>query len=300
MELLPRVPGSRFEPLEELVAYSGGRVRFAAHPGEFGVDIRACGNPACGCEDATLVFAELTGRREDALVFAVHARLRDATTVPERSQVPAAAAPLVSEVLRDLVPAVRAGLLDRLRAFRQQRPSVGGLRLAPDWLEGDASLLPLSHILAGGRPEDPQYRGYLDRPTIDGAEWLVQDMYCPRPRCDCREVLLDFQRLPTTDHAEAVFGARVRLGTLELAIEQPVDIGLREARAVVGAWLRASPRGDRHVLGARYEALRELAAHPLSEPLGARILAPRMPGGKEPCPCGSGKKFKRCCGALEN
>lgn len=27
------------------------------------------------------------------------------------------------------------------------------------------------------------------------------------------------------------------------------------------------------------------------------VRAPRMPGRNEPCPCGSGKKYKRCCGA---
>ena len=28
-----------------------------------------------------------------------------------------------------------------------------------------------------------------------------------------------------------------------------------------------------------------------------QMLAPSIPGRNQPCPCGSGKKFKKCCGA---
>ncbi len=28
------------------------------------------------------------------------------------------------------------------------------------------------------------------------------------------------------------------------------------------------------------------------------VRSPDTPGRNEPCPCGSGKKYKRCCGAL--
>ena len=65
---------------------------------------------------------------------------------------------------------------------------------------------------------------------------------------------------------------------LEPMTEQPVDARARRAAAQA---TKASPMAD--VAGGRRDA------------------APVVGGGKigrnAPCPCGSGKKYKRCCGA---
>ena len=39
----------------------------------------------------------------------------------------------------------------------------------------------------------------------------------------------------------------------------------------------------------------ELMDEPLDEPVRP-IITEKAPGRNDPCPCGSGKKYKRCCG----
>jgi uncharacterized protein len=69
---------------------------------------------------------------------------------------------------------------------------------------------------------------------------------------------------------------------------EPVSTELRE-KLIVGA--AAGVMGIyRH-----FESLRLKAMLALSDPT-ARRIAPKI-GRNGPCPCGSGKKFKRCCGA---
>jgi uncharacterized protein len=61
-------------------------------------------------------------------------------------------------------------------------------------------------------------------------------------------------------------------------------------------WLSATAaavRAIRHLREACGLPLVPLAARPVSE-AGAGA-----PGRNEPCPCGSGKKYKHCCGALD-
>ena len=57
---------------------------------------------------------------------------------------------------------------------------------------------------------------------------------------------------------------------------------------------------DGHPFGPDRHAafLREFGARALDRKV--RVLEPRVapkPGRNDPCPCGSGKKFKKCCGA---
>jgi len=62
-------------------------------------------------------------------------------------------------------------------------------------------------------------------------------------------------------------------------------------------------------LGTLGEAVNDIYAHwrdlelPAPQPLEAaapRLPAASGPGRNDPCPCGSGKKFKKCCGALSD
>jgi preprotein translocase subunit SecA len=57
----------------------------------------------------------------------------------------------------------------------------------------------------------------------------------------------------------------------------------------------AAPAGAQHRAGARAAAA--MAAHPV-EPQGTFVRGERKVGRNEPCPCGSGKKYKHCHGTL--
>ena len=153
---------------------------------------------------------------------------------------------------------------------------------------------------------------------IESNGWLVDDQYCVNPACRCREALLSFIRLPeaTTwrqDLAEDEAAARYdykRGRFLEVYTHGAAEPALE---ILTSALKQAHPKLDlvakkRHLqLKALYkqalartaeEAGREADIDP--PPSGAAPppgpeLQPKA-GRNDPCPCGSGKKYKKCCG----
>jgi uncharacterized protein len=70
---------------------------------------------------------------------------------------------------------------------------------------------------------------------------------------------------------------------------KPIDPALRE-RLIIGA-----AAGVMQIFE-YFTAERVLELHALDDPTFRR-LTPKV-GRNEPCPCGSGKKFKQCCGKV--
>ena len=109
------------------------------------------------------------------------------------------------------------------------------------------------------------------------------------------------QRERLLKKADELLAARQRGSAAQLHLEQLCD-EVREALA------RAHAQGALAELAARSESLAELEAvlreaeeepapreEPTPPPLPAARERPKL-GRNEPCPCGSGKKHKRCCG----
>ena len=125
----------------------------------------------------------------------------------------------------------------------------------------------------------------------DGFYWGV-DQYCSNPACDCTQVAVTIHRLREGESAAPVIG-RVRL---DLALQRPtIDANTSLAGAVFAtlwatheATLRARRDEARRAV-LRYAGAKVQHISTSTAPTGSR--APR----NAPCPCGSGKKFKRCC-----
>ncbi len=132
----------------------------------------------------------------------------------------------------------------------------------------------------------------------DGREWAVIDQHCVNPTCACDDVVLSFFDAGTRArprHRET-FSARVSIGAgratngVTGAPLTPDQIRtLRDYQDELGEWLKD--------LALRRRLLREIAARRL-KPAAARAAArPDKVGRNDPCPCGSGRKAKTCCGA---
>lgn len=129
---------------------------------------------------------------------------------------------------------------------------------------------------------------------------------CAFPTCPDRHVDLEVYRLTdtvrqievTVEGAWAIHGDGLE-ETLELdvwaAIELDRDDALRaapDAPADVVAWLEKELDGElMAVVKSRFASARAAGEKALGKPIR---MSPRV-GRNEPCPCGSGKKFKRCC-----
>ena len=144
----------------------------------------------------------------------------------------------------------------------------------------------------------------------DGREYLVDDLYCSNPNCGCEEVHLEFyEYLPPRQAkgggiVEGRFLATLSLqGKLKIQ-ECPARFRDR-AWTIAEAWLSRFG-GDLGKLRWRYDKVKAIARrsvridavdqpeHDLPVTMPMPITAD--PGRNDPCPCGSGKKYKKCCG----
>jgi hypothetical protein len=154
---------------------------------------------------------------------------------------------------------------------------------------------------------------------LAGQVWQIDDQYCIEPACKCERVLLNFLPLgsetqPVRDmikNPPAAFYEykRDRLKTVKKpAGDQPsLRVLLRTAKETY-------PEFDSVVMKRRRQ-LRALFVRALSKefepPFDAPEAETEVPeattpvsrrtsakvGRNDPCPCGSGKKYKKCCGA---
>lgn len=283
------------------------RIRFSSHPRPFRVLESQCIDPTCACSEVTFDLVEVmeagttVGTR-----LRLEIRIEPETWLEIQAPVrPAVLAELVQEFLRDYpaeerlifqqVAQKKQLITRRLRDYHFDAEALAGHRLV--------SFDELVSELDSTEPAE-----FLDRLEHDGRTYLIRDLYCANPSCLCSEVHLEFLLYtpPSTPDGQAVaephFMARVSLAGL-LHIEKSFALTDAQAMVLLDAWWQ----GHRSVLEGlrwRYDKIKEIGRRdrPIGRvPAGATPLrrpAPPQgrPGRNDPCPCGSGKKYKKCCG----
>ncbi|MFN9755959.1 MAG: SEC-C metal-binding domain-containing protein [Planctomycetota bacterium] len=110
-------------------------------------------------------------------------------------------------------------------------------------------------------------------------------------------VVFDVDRAESGDGSSLAGSFVVTLPSLR-AIDAATENGLLpDAAALRALWQRALAEQPELVaqLEARRQKMKTLTPPRGSQPAPARRRA--VPGRNDPCPCGSGKKWKKCCGA---
>jgi hypothetical protein len=155
--------------------------------------------------------------------------------------------------------------------------------------------------------------------THGGAEWFAEEQYCARPGCDCTEVGLGCFQLPAGERPSAkplkcvtfLFYDYVSGQTRKDEAEpgSPAPAALLEALRAEHqdfAGLLRHRHGQLQHLGRRFQSKSAhkvpRGTHSLGDAITAWPPSPARqalarPGRNDSCPCGSGKKFKKCCGA---
>jgi SEC-C motif domain protein len=132
---------------------------------------------------------------------------------------------------------------------------------------------------------------YLD----GGSVFIAEDLYCLNPTCTCRDIMVVFR--PAARGSPDIGFLSVRLPDAAV-VERHAEP--TKAPALERLWKAFQARHRRLTerLENRRQQMTELGrtrAHPAPKPLPVRS-ADRI-GRNALCPCGSGKKYKRCCGA---
>ena len=113
------------------------------------------------------------------------------------------------------------------------------------------------------------------------------DLYCIEPKCDCAEVKILFEQLNDGDPTA--------VGTVDFrfsgAIEFQPEPGQKELLDRLWAAYRKRHPSCLSRLQQRYADMKYMGSKTTNLNLSPKV------GRNEPCPCGSGKKYKKCCGA---
>lgn len=294
---------------------TGHLVRFTSQRHPFLIETTPCLDLACSCSTMKLTFSELVpggASPSDCLRFTLRVCLR---TWMERDPPPRSLE--VESLVREFLarfPAERirelAGEFQRARDIEKRLKSLS--------LSGTRSeLVTYSDVIdeRGGVREGVTEHSFFF--VFEGREFLVEDHYCANPECDCQQVHLEFWERVREFHPERRISIRQQLmATFTLTGE------LRETR-----FSQESPSTTNHLLRAwvrrcgryfsecrrRYERIRAVGARsfPSAPKSGSKEVAVqeawsgqstlsipsnRLVRRNDPCPCGSGLKFKRCCG----
>jgi hypothetical protein len=127
--------------------------------------------------------------------------------------------------------------------------------------------------------------GRVDSYVIDSHHFDVFDTYCVDPGCPCNDMGL------------AVYEDRQEIGIIVADLAAPSWSTRHEGKpALARAWTAFSRRyPDPRLFRKRAKLMREAGPEIMASARPApRVAAPAV-GRNQPCPCGSGKKYKRCC-----
>ena len=284
----------------------------------FALGFRVCGNPCCPC--GVLNFRCRAESEPDRLlcfaldVFKQEIQTRD-RPVPE-------AVALGQAVIAEAQPAHwesfrRLFIAAKRRDMRTMDLETIDARLPDEVLAGENTMVDYHGIFPWA--ESIEF-------SLGKEAWFVDDQYCVRPGCPCTEAGLTFFRLQTRMNPDPETAEPLRCLTFLFFDYRNGRSEVRETRpgspapSLLLKTLRDANPNLSEMLIHRHGQLKQLGrrlirrsgrrskgtsptaqdsesgeGQPSSAPPPAVQLA--RPGRNDPCPCGSGKKYKKCCGA---
>jgi len=137
----------------------------------------------------------------------------------------------------------------------------------------------------------------------DGKPWAAVDCYCLSPECACQSaflVLVPMEGLgPEPGQPGSFVDGFYDYKSKEFQPETEVSSGPKAGALI--ASLQADRPNLESELELRHSRLRALLLAELLRRAQTQLQLPfrkgKSVGRNEPCPCGSGKKFKKCCGS---
>ena len=277
------------------------RVRFSDHPTPYTLSHSYCTNPDCDCYELSFHFKEISEDNPFHFNLQVDLRSWKELNAPEREE---KIDHWVQEFLKELPDKEKRQFYTRYDAkFAAKR--LQSVRLRPDDVRS-GTLISYADLISERRSI---YEGGVACFSIfdhNGTEYAVDPLYCPNPKCHCNESRLLFVRIIHDEQAEITNMEDCMIVQLQFKggwdIKEHWEILLPEAKRVVAAWLKKHP----DVIGElkpQYQAIKAVGRRSLEQERQQKrnlsqlpTVEGKKPGRNAPCPCGSGKKYKKCCG----
>jgi hypothetical protein len=194
------------------------------------------------------------------------------------------------DLLAWLVSEMDGELLDVLHRFR---PRAKGCPPEQPRTDIDLDAVEEFHLAAF----DDLFEGVrLDEYLLGGHRYWTAMFLCPYADCDCRQLRVAFFDAGETEPGDSVGSVLVDLGGAEgfKVVRMVAECGAPD-HLVRDLWASFERRHNVGPYFRRREAQAKAVGatlwHPVAQPARA---APKV-GRNDPCPCGSGVKFKKCC-----
>lgn len=261
----------------------------------------ACNNPACDCRSLDVWLEPL--RDSTPAGKTTHLRLmldthEVQTTDPEQTDDRQLAHELAARMTpRDWLTALHFYRSDKVGDSEPADASDLEIPFPDQWLADPAAMIQYQDVF--------RYAEHM-RFEHEGKRWVVFERYCSEPNCTCQEVLLDLAPFDEGGPPERerlvsekdVTGLRFDYSNNRLTVRKQGPPGSPSPLKLFAA-LEAADPDLKSRLRRRQNVLRQLHARARRQ----QHLTPASPvraltkvGRNEPCPCGSGRKYKKCCG----
>jgi len=287
------------------------QVRFSSCPSSFLVEMTQCANPECECTEVGFHFQELVERDRpttERKLFQIRVDGETWTEVDPPPRPPEIDR-WVEEFLRDYPPCEQKDIQETCREKQRIARRFREYCIDPS-LIADGRLIAFDEIIHDrtyGRAAIAQFFCAFEH---EGIKYVVDDLYCPTPECDCNEVHLAFVRCAPSSQPDGVARGE-RYCLVRLPFEGQTEIveceygTIAEAEAVLASW-RERHEDAMEEIQWRYDMVKKIARRSCPRQADVSCRGGAMPekpspigmhvGRNDLCPCGSGKKYKRCCG----
>jgi hypothetical protein len=283
-------------------------VSFSSHPRPFKVASSCCQNIECPCAEALFTLYELGydaqhGREPLNIQIRVDPMSWQEIDPPARS-------PEIALLVREFLDDYPQGEKAEARQNADWKAAVAA-RIRDHRFDAktirESTLVSFRQIAFGD--EATSSESFLSAIEMDGSVYLVDDLYCPNPDCDCQEAQLVFYWInrATTHEPQVKLTHVIRMSwpfNGRSQVHECLDCTPAAAQRLMRAWL-ATNEGLLLAVKWRYERVKEIARrsgsgrrllHAPTPPMNREPAEPARVGRNAPCPCGSGRKFKKCCG----
>ncbi|MBN2737073.1 MAG: SEC-C domain-containing protein [Spirochaetales bacterium] len=142
------------------------------------------------------------------------------------------------------------------------------------------------------------YPGEL-RCTIESIDYLLDDQYCLASDCNCHDVGLTIIEMDTLKSKKPAKTSTILYDYIKNKWKIAVkgDKLSHSTETIISQMQMANPDFP-YIFRKRHETLRSMYSNYINNFHGSKqpLLQSQKTGRNAPCPCGSGKKYKHCCG----
>lgn len=135
--------------------------------------------------------------------------------------------------------------------------------------------------------------------SIDGKQYIFFDQYCVKPNCSCAEATISCiccDEQERTGDQVAAYNIQYNNREWKRLDENRSELGTIGKTLELKRIIEAAYPEWYDQLRTRHSNLKTIYANCLkSKGIGLPRFSRKAVGRNDPCPCGSGKKFKKCC-----